>query len=247
MNFLFQQLGIVIPSYNETETIITLVQEIFLKVPGTKIFIIDDSPHTIDIENLKKLNNPNLFLTHRQKKGGRGSAVILGIKLAIEEGCNWILEMDADYSHLPDEIPSLLKEIYEKKLDLLIGSRYLPSSIIINRPFNRTIFSIMANFLAKTLIRIPINDYTNGFRLYSKRAAEHVVKTCGIYGKGFIALSEILVQIKSQNYSISELPIVYKNRIGGKSTLDFNEIINAFLGIFRIYLLRRKICKKTVI
>ena len=109
---------------------------------------------------------------HRKKKSGRGSAVIYGLKKAFKDNQNKIfIEMDADFSHNPQEIPKKINYFNKKKLDLLISSRYLKQSKILNWSLSRRIFSLASNFLAKNLLRVKVSDYTNGFRIYSKRSA----------------------------------------------------------------------------
>ena len=111
--------------------------------------------------------------------------------------------MDADLSHDANEIPNNLKIFNEKKLDLLISSRYLSQSKIIDWNIKRKIFSKLSNLLAFVL-DVPVTDYTNGFRIYSSKSAEQVVKNCGNIGDGFIILSEILVELYFNNFKVEK-------------------------------------------
>ena len=110
---------------------------------------------------------------------------------------------------------------------MLISSRYLKKSKIINWSVRRKIFSFLSNNLCKLLLKIPINDYTNGFRIYSKKSSEHVILNCGKIGDGFVILSEILVELYYNNFKIQETHTVFRNRIRGESSVNSKEIINA--------------------
>lgn len=151
--------------------------------------------------------------------------------------------MDADFSHPPAQIPSILNRARTENLDLLIASRYLNESQILNWPLSRKIFSKCSNILAKVLLRIPVNDYTNGYRYYSQNAAALITKTCK-RGKGFIALSEILVTVYYSGLKIGEIPTTFVNRVRGESSLNHKEISNALVGLFKIYRLKRELLSK---
>ncbi len=234
-----QKIGIIIPTYNEEENIASLVDKIKSYIPDIEIFVIDDS-----IKNLseKILENKKLvYYFHRGKKLGRGTAVIFGLEQALKnKSIDILIEMDADFSHNPDELNYKLNFFVKNKLDMLIASRYTKNSEIKNWGILRRIFSFLANFLAKLLLQIPCTDYTNGFRFYSRRAAEKVVSNCGKIGGGFIVLSEILVVIHSNNFKISELPTIFVNRKRGESSVSTSLIISSFFGLIKLYFLKKK-------
>jgi len=152
-----------------------------------------------------------------------------------------IAEMDADISHPPEQLPYLLEEARTEESDLLIASRYLPTSKIHNWPVSRRIFSRCANLLARFVLRIPITDYTNGFRVYSRRAAELVIETSGRYGDGFIALSETLVNLHYRGYKICERSTIFSNRLRGESSVTYKELARALLGLIKIFGLKLKL------
>lgn len=149
--------------------------------------------------------------------------------------------MDADLSHSPQELKRNLNYFIYNNLDLLISSRYLRGSKIINWPVSRKIFSRISNLLARFLLGIPITDYTNGFRIYSRRAAKIVIKKSGKIGDGFIILSEILLIIYNQNFKIGEINSKFINRVRGESSVNIKLIIEAFFGLIKLYLLKKKI------
>jgi len=121
-------------------------------------------------------------------------------------------------------------------LDLLIASRYIPPSNLENWPWTRLLFSRFANLVARALLGVPITDYTNGFRAYSREAAECVTATCGRMGKGFIPLSETLLNLHNRGYRIGETPTIFVNRLRGESSVNTEELWNAASGVLRIFL-----------
>ena len=129
--------------------------------------------------------------------------------------------MDADFSHNPAELKRNINFFFNNSLDLLIGSRYLKRSKIINWSLSRRIFSSLANFLARNLLQIPIADFTNGFRIYSRRSAQKIVNDCGKIGDGFIVLSEILVVLYLNDFKINEIHSKFVNRARGESSVSF--------------------------
>lgn len=239
-----ETVGVVIPSYKEQDNIGPLIRRIRELLPDARIIVVDDSPDAATIHAVDKekagLARPDLIeAVHRGAKGGRGSAVLDGMRRLLDAGCDRVIEMDADFSHSPDEIPGHLAAARERGLDLLIASRYIPGSRIENWPLKRLLFSRMANLLTRTLLRIPVTDYTTGFRFYSRRAVEEACRTCGRLGRGFIALSEILVQLDLAGCSMGEARTVFVNRARGESSVTGEELWWAVSGIVRIFLHQR--------
>lgn len=155
-----------------------------------------------------------------------------GFKFAKKLNPDYYLEMDADFSHKPQDIPRLLKEI-KNGYEVVIGSRYLPASKILNWPLQRRIFSKLANFYARLILGVPISDYTNGFRVYSKKATDLLLSQ-NLVSKGYIVLSETAYKLNKVGFSFGQIPIVFVNRKRGQSNTNFGEIIDAFLDILKI-------------
>jgi len=235
------RVGVVIPAYKEADNIASLIQEILTHVPSAEIVVVDDSPDLATVDAAQKLGLSRVRVIHRDTKGGRGSAVLEGAAQLVRRDCTQILEMDADFSHPPSQIPALLKEAIDRKLGLLVASRYLPTSEIHNWPLSRRVFSRCSNILARVVLGVPIADYTNGFRVYSSSAANTIVTTCGKEGRGFIALSEILVNLYYRDYAIGETPTVFVNRARGESSVNSREIRDAVTGLVKIFFLRRRL------
>lgn len=231
MNF-----GIIIPAYNEEKNIVSLVDNIRRSSAPKFIIIIDDSKRSMKSYLLKK----NIIYIHRKKKLGRGSAVILGMKILIKKKIETFIEMDADHSHSPFEIKKNLFLFNKKNLDLLIASRYEKKSQIIGWPLRRRILSRLANLLAKFFLKVPINDYTNGFRIYSRRAVLRVIKNFRNITGEFIILSEIVAELYYANYLIDSIDTKFVDRKFGKSSVNFNLLIKSFFGLLLIFFKYRR-------
>tara|TARA_B100000963_G_C22626599_1_gene672693 strand:- start:1171 stop:1881 length:711 start_codon:yes stop_codon:yes gene_type:complete len=233
---------IIIPTYNEKKNIKILLNKIFNILQNIRVLIIDDTPN----QELKSeiVEFKNVTYIHREGKKGRGSAVLTGMNHALQNyDFTYLIEMDADLSHNPNEVPDNLAFCLKNKIDLLVSSRYLKESKIINWPLKRKILSYLANFLAKNILKVPIQDYTNGFRIYSKKSSEHVVKNCGKVGDGFIILSEILVHLYYSGFNIQERSTVFVDRVRGNSNVNLIEIIRSLFGLLKIYFLKNNLKK----
>lgn len=233
-------IAIIIPTYNEKENIFKLSKKLLKLHPNSIIFIIDDTKEYNLEDYFKKNKKINYF--YRKNKKGRGSAVIEGLKLALKnKKINVFVEMDADFSHRPEELKTNLNLFNKKKLDLLISSRYKNNSKIYNWSVQRRIFSSLANFLAKIILNVGVTDYTNGFRIYSKKASKIITSKCGKIGDGFIVLSEILLQLKMNNLKISDTSSIFINRKRGESSVNFNLILQSFFGLIKLYFIKIKL------
>ncbi|HAU40065.1 MAG: group 2 family glycosyltransferase, dolichol-phosphate mannosyltransferase [Candidatus Peregrinibacteria bacterium GW2011_GWF2_43_17] len=230
----YSKTAIVIPTYNEKDNIKKLIEAIFAISSDMKIIIVDDnSPDgTGEIVDALKKKYKNLQIIHRTKKNGRGGACIEGFKSALAEGFEYIFEMDADFSHDPVDIPRLLNKVRDG-YDMVIGSRYVKGSKIVNWGIKRTIFSKFANIYARAILWIPIHDYTNGYRCYTKKAME-AMDFDKIEAAGYIVLSEMSYQLHKKGLKIGEIPITFVNRRRGISNLSRGEIISAFTNVLRL-------------
>ena len=206
-----KNLIIIIPTYNEEKNILKLTNRIHKFIPRCKILIVDDTRNS-KIHKIYKKNNIIKFIVRKNKKG-RGSAVLFGLKNAIQNSNNKIfVEMDADFSHRPSELNRNIKFFSKNNCDLLIASRYLSNSRIYNWSIQRRIFSKLANLSAKFFLQINVSDYTNGFRIYSRKAAKIIINDCGNIGDGFIVLSEILLKVHQSKLKIMEINSIFKNQ-----------------------------------
>lgn len=233
---------IIIPSFNEYENINFLLEEINNQnLKDLKIVIVDDSEKNYE-KNIDTKNNEIIYL-YRGQKLGRGSAVLYGINYALKTFNNIeiFIEMDADMSHNPNELVRNIIFFKEKNLDLLISSRYKKKSEIINWPLRRKILSFFSNKLSKFTLKVPITDYTNGYRIYSNSAGKFIVENCGKIGDGYIVLSEILIQLFYNKFKIGEIDTIFVNRVRGTSNVSVNEILLSLIGLYKIWKEKNKI------
>lgn len=227
------KIAIIIPTYNESGNIERLIKKILsLNLPCQLFIIDDDSPDgTSEIVRTISKKNKNVNLIQRLNKRGRGSAVIDGFKKALEDkDIRYFFEMDADFSHDPRDIPRFLEMI--KEADVVIGSRYLPQSKIVEWPVKRLIFSKIANTYARLILKIPISDYTNGYRCYKRKVLE-ALNFSKINASGYIVLSEMAYQIYRKGFKFADIPIVFVNRRRGLSNLRMKEITDAFTSVIK--------------
>jgi dolichol-phosphate mannosyltransferase len=226
---------IVIPTYNEADNIERLVRDLLDLHAAPDVLVVDDSSPdgTGEIADALAAEFPNrVSVVHRKAKDGRGGAVLAGLARGLAGGYDLLFEMDADFSHDPAEIPSFLDAI--KRYYFVIGSRYLPGSKIVDWPTVRTFFSRWANRYARFFLRIPITDYTNGYRCYRADAVKKL-DFDAIDGKGYIVLSEIAWQLYRAGFTVGEIPTVFVNRRRGESNLSLGEVFKAFMGVLRLW------------
>lgn len=225
---------IIIPCYNESENIVKLIDVLLSIDPSIEVLVVDDSrDNTAELVRNRQTNEARLHLIKRQGKGGRGTAVLDGFKFALARDYKLIAEMDADFSHEPREFKSLVAVSADNTM--VIGSRDLKESKIVGWPWKRTLFHKFANFYAKIILRIPIKDYTNGYRIYGRGALEKLDMT-RIKGIGYIVLSEISYQLFKKGVKFVEVPTVFVNRKRGASNFSLKEITEAFTSVIRIKL-----------
>lgn len=236
-----------IPSYNEVTSLPILIKELSLVLNSEDaVLILDDSPpdnqgkiQSLVTNSFSDSKGMLLFL-NSDKKLGRGLAVRRGMQFCKKDFLNfkYFIECDADGSHQVLDIIKLRD--HGSKADLLIGSRYLKESQIIGWSLQRRIFSRLLNFIIPRLLKIPVKDITNGLRRYSPRAIDYILKIDPI-NNGFTYLSEQLLIAHSRGLSILELPIVFIDRVSGKSTVTYKEIINSIKGILLLLFLKKRL------
>jgi len=227
-----QKILVIIPTYNEQANILELIKRINLLQLDLDILIVDDGTDNTERLVRKKIKKySNLFLIKRKKKSGRGTAVLEGLKFGLKKDYDFFVEMDADFSHQPEELPGLLK--LAKDNTIVIGSRYIKGSKIINWSLKRKIFSKFANLYAGFILGIGIKDYTNGFRVYSRDAIEKL-EFEKIKSRGYIVLSEIAYQLFRKGVNFVENKSIFINRKRGNSNFSLKEIKESFVSVLRI-------------
>lgn len=226
---------IIVPTYNESGNIERLIKEIFsLKIENLEIIIVDDnSPDGTSsiVESLK--NNFPIHLIKRQGKLGLGSAYITGFKKALEFEADCVFEMDADFSHDPNDIPRLLEKM--SNFDLSIGSRKIKGGGVLGWNWRRKMMSNGAMWFSRTLLGFKVKDVTAGFRCFRSQ----VLKTIGldqIKSNGYAFQEELLYKVQNAGFKIVEVPVIFEDRKHGKSKLGYKDILEFFIVIFKLKL-----------
>ena len=224
--------SIIIPTFNEVETIGLLIKRLEELPFGKEIIVVDDGSTDGTVEVVRKLMREydNVRLVLRGRKMGIGSAYKDGFKLA--KG-NVIVQMDADMSHDPGDLPGLLRAL--RRSDLVIGSRYIPGGRIVNWPLHRRLISYGANLLAKLLLGLKVHDATSGFRAYRRSAFEKIVSFC--LSSGFDFQVEAVFVASILGLRVAESPIRFTGRTKGRSKLGLRDILNFI--VFLIMLRKR--------
>ena len=231
---------IIIPSYLEVASLPALLENLGPALNyKDAILVMDESPSEIFLEMQRSCINAmsgttcKLVFSNHQSKSGRGASVRRGILSAVKlfPDFQFVVECDADGSHQPEDVIKLIQS--RNNADLLIGSRYMKESKIIGWPKSRVFFSLVLNFMIPKLIGVKIKDVTNGLRRYSKPAIEIIVSE-EPRTSGFIYLTETVVLLKNKKLSISEIATTFVNRVIGNSTVTFNEILSAMIGLILI-------------
>ncbi len=228
---------IVIPTYNEAENIEKLIEQIlFLGITNLHVLVVDDnSPDgTAQIVERITQDEPNINLLKRPEKAGLGTAYVTGFKYALKNGYDFIFEMDADFSHNPDEIPNFLKNMND--YDLVIGSRYVTGVNVINWPLGRLILSVGANKYTQIITGMPIHDGTGGFKCFRSDVLESI-DLDKVRSDGYSFQIEMNFKAWKKGFRIKEIPIVFTDREIGSSKMSKRIIWEAVWMVWKLKIL----------
>lgn len=232
-----KRLLLLIPTYNEVENIAKVLDIVFgLNVPGLAVLIIDDnSPDgTAELVREAMKKNDALFLLERPGKMGLGTAYIAGFRYAIEKDFDFVMEMDADLSHDPREIPNFLKAMDEA--DLVVGSRYMGGVNVINWPLRRLILSTFASKYTRFITGIPLHDCTSGFKCFRREVLE-AIPLEEVHSEGYSFQIEMNFKAWKRGYRIREIPIIFTDRTVGQSKMSKKIVIEATWMVWKMKLL----------
>lgn len=227
---------VVIPTYNEASNITSLVKIILGFNLNLSILIVDDnSPDgTGKIADDLAKQYPQVSVIHRPKKQGLGRAYIEGFRWAIKQKPDYIIEMDADFSHNPERIPEFLKHI--KDYDLVIGSRYFNGLVsVINWPIKRLIVSLAANNYTRLVTGLKIHDCTGGFKCFRREVLENI-DLDKITSDGYAFQIEVNFRAQELGYRICEIPIIFVDRHSGTSKMSRKIILEALFLVWKLRL-----------
>jgi dolichol-phosphate mannosyltransferase len=217
---------VVVPTYNEAANLPSLAEKIERVLQGFSfgLIVVDDSSPDDTAGVAERLNcvYGNIIVKVRAKKSGLGSALLTGLKVALSDGdVEWIVTLDADFSHDPGEIPRLL--CAAQNADLIQGSRYVRDGLVAQWGFNRRLVSFVANLICKLVVRTSVHDSTGNFRVYSRRCAEVIVSSTR--AKGFEWVVEAIAVAKKRGFNVKEVPITFVNREDGETKLKGSQFI----------------------
>ena len=231
---------IIIPTFNEIENISKIIMAVFDTGLSINILVVDDQSPDGTGQEVRKLMKtfPNkLFLESRSGKKGLGSAYIDGFKWALKSDYKYIFEMDADFSHQPKELKSMIKML-DSNTDLVVGSRYVKGVNVVNWPLGRILLSYFASFYVQFITGMPIKDPTAGFVGYNRRVLE-TINIDNIKFIGYAFQIELKYRAWIKNFIIKEHPIIFINRVYGKSKMSGNIIWEAFFGVLLLRLKKK--------
>ncbi len=227
---------VIIPTYNEKNNIQNVITR--LDKYDIEILIIDDNSPDGTAEIVKNIQqeNSHIHLVEREGKLGLGTAYVRGFKWALAHDYDYIMEMDADLSHNPDDLPRLLERCQQPDTDMAIGSRYSQGVNVVNWPLKRLLLSYGASKYTKFITGLKINDPTAGFKCFSRKVLESI-NLDGIKSSGYSFQIEMNFRAWKKGYRISEVPIIFTERTEGKSKMSKAIIFEAIFMVWKLKIL----------
>lgn len=227
---------VIIPTYNEKENIEKIIRAVFALKEGFHILVIEDGSPDGTAAIVKKLQGEfpdRLHMIERTGKLGLGTAYITGFKWSVQNGYDYIFEMDADFSHNPDDLPRLYEACSKEGADLAIGSRYCNGISVINWPIGRVIMSYYASVYVRTVLGMKIYDTTAGFKCYRRRVLE-TIDLDNVRMKGYGFQIEMKYTTYKLGFKIKEVPIIFVDRKEGTSKMSSGIFGEAFWGVMKL-------------
>ena len=227
---------VIIPTYNEKENIEAILRKVFSLEGDYHVLVIDDgSPDgtAAIVKGLQDVFPERLHLMERAGKLGLGTAYLNGFQWALEKGYDYIFEMDADFSHDPDDLPRLYKACAEEGADLAIGSRYCNGVSVVNWPIGRIVMSYYASVYVRLILGMKVYDTTAGFKCYSRKVLE-TIDLDAVQMKGYGFQVEMKYSAYKLGFRVREVPIIFINRRLGTSKMSGGIFGEAFWGVIRL-------------
>lgn len=227
---------VIIPTYNEIENIELILDAILAQIGGFHVLVVDDnSPDGTGarVRELMQKDPDRIFLEERKGKLGLGTAYIHGFHWALEHDYDIIFEMDADFSHNPDDLPVLLESLTANQADMVIGSRYVKGVNVVNWPMGRVLMSYFASRYVRFITGMDIHDTTAGFVGYTADLLRHI-QLEKVRFVGYAFQIEMKYRAYLKKYKIVEVPIIFTDRTRGESKLSGNIINEAVFGVLKM-------------
>ena len=232
-----ERILVVVPTYNEMDNLPKMVTRLLALPDGVEILVVDDgSPDgTGRWVEQTAATEPRLHLLSRTAKNGLGRAYVAGFQWALEKGYNLVVQMDADFSHSPEDVPKLIAGIRDSGADMAIGSRYAGGIRVINWPLNRLVLSVGASYYVKWITGMPVWDPTGGFKCWRRRTLE-AIDLPSVKSNGYGFQIEMNHRVWSRGLRITEVPIIFADRIEGTSKMSNKIVVEALLMVWGLLL-----------
>lgn len=228
---------VIIPTYNEKENIESIIRAVMRLEHGFDMLIIDDGSPDGTADIVKRLMSGEfagrLHIVERSGKLGLGTAYIAGFKWAVAHGYDYVFEMDADFSHDPNDVPRLYKACAEEGADVAVGSRYVTGVNVVNWPMGRVLMSYYASKYVRLITGIPVHDTTAGFKCYRRRVLE-TINLDAIRFKGYAFQIEMKFTAYKLGFKVQEVPVIFVNRQLGTSKMSGGIFSEALFGVIRL-------------
>jgi dolichol-phosphate mannosyltransferase len=226
------RVAVLIPTYNERDNLPGIVARVRANVPAADVFVLDDgSPDgTGEIADAIAATDPQVRVVHRAAKEGLGKAYLAGFAIALDEGYDAAVEMDADGSHLPEQLPSLLAAL--GGADLVIGARWVHGGEVRNWPVHRKVLSVGANVYTKVLLGMHVNDATAGYRAY-RTSALRTMGLAGVQSQGYCFQIDLTLRAIRAGLTVVEVPITFVERQVGVSKMGHDIVREALTSVTR--------------
>ncbi|MFZ4387344.1 MAG: polyprenol monophosphomannose synthase [Chthoniobacterales bacterium] len=228
-----ERIIVVVPTYNERDNLPKLVDRLLALHDAVEILVVDDSSPdgTGEWVAATAARDSRIHLLARTAKNGLGRAYVSGFQWALEHGYDLIVQMDADFSHSPEDVPKLLEGIRTTGADLVIGSRYVDGIRVINWPLKRLVLSVGASYYVKWITGLPVWDPTGGFKCWRRRTLEAIdLSTVKSNGYGFQI--EMNHRVWRRGLRVTEVPIIFSDRVEGTSKMSKKIVIEALLMVW---------------
>jgi dolichol-phosphate mannosyltransferase len=226
---------VVLPTYQEAENIGPISEAILTALPTATLLVVDDgSPDgTGDLADGLAAANPRVRVLHRPSKQGLGKAYLDGFGRALEGGARCVVQMDADFSHDPADLPSLIGPVSDDRADLVIGSRYTAGGGVVDWGIGRRVISRGGSIFARTVLRLGPNDLTGGFKAWRAETLA-AVPFAGIHAGGYVFQIEMTFRADRRGARIVEVPIVFRDRRVGQSKMSRRIVVEALVVVVQL-------------
>ncbi len=229
---------IIIPTYNEKENIERMIRTLMALEHSFDVLVVDDgSPDgtAAIVRQMMEVFPGRVHIIERSGKLGLGTAYITGFKWALEAGYEYIFEMDADFSHNPDDVPRLYDACAKEGYDLSVGSRYVTGVNVVNWPMGRVLMSYFASKYVRLITRLPVHDTTAGFNCYRREVLE-TMELDKVRFKGYAFQIEMKFTTYKCGFRIKEVPVIFVNRVLGTSKMSGGIFSEALFGVIKLKL-----------